>query len=327
MPYTTKHRLHRSSPLLALLVAGAGCGGGSAADAVRDGARGYYRALAAGDSAAVCRHSTARSRRSLAAAARLQLLAAGEAPESASRATCADVHIPAAGTLKVVAVRVRADVAWVRVKGSRRNIGAPFRRQSGAWRYDRAVAAGNPFPPVSPACVQSWNDPANATTQTQALPRAVYLPTAGRLEDLQQGGCRLHVRGTHEDATFESTPVTDWSETVDTGSAREKPRFNVRVFENGLLQPLAEVAAGAPPPQPPPPSPAPAPWQDCGRIRSPFDRRPLRVEARTFDCRAGRRVAVRFLRDGSLPYGWRPSDCAASRPACEQGGFGFRVVK
>ena len=72
--------------------------------------------------------------------------------------------------------------------------------------------------------------------------------------------------------------------------------------------------------------PAEEPWQDCGRIRSPIDRRPQRVEARVFDCRAARRVAVRYLRNGSLPQGWKPADCAVSRAACEQGGWGFRVV-
>ena len=72
--------------------------------------------------------------------------------------------------------------------------------------------------------------------------------------------------------------------------------------------------------------PAENPWQDCGRIRSPVDRRPQRVEARVFDCRAARRVAVRYLRNGSLPQGWGPSDCASTRAACEQGGWGFRVV-
>lgn len=92
--------------------------------------------------------------------------------------------------------------------------------------------------------------------------------------------------------------------------------------------------AEAPPPPPPtqaapPPQAAPAttPWQDCGRILSPVDRRSQRVEARTFDCRAARRVAVRYLTNGSLPEGWRPADCAASRAACEQGGWGFRLVE
>jgi hypothetical protein len=73
--------------------------------------------------------------------------------------------------------------------------------------------------------------------------------------------------------------------------------------------------------------PSDGPWQDCGRIRSPVDRRPQRVQAKVFDCRAARRVAVRYLRNGSLPQGWGPTDCAASRAACEQGGWGFRVVQ
>jgi hypothetical protein len=76
--------------------------------------------------------------------------------------------------------------------------------------------------------------------------------------------------------------------------------------------------------------PAPAgggAWRDCGRIRSPVDRRPQDVEAKVFDCRAARRVAVRYLRNGALPQGWTPADCAASRAACEQGGWGFRVVQ
>ena len=71
---------------------------------------------------------------------------------------------------------------------------------------------------------------------------------------------------------------------------------------------------------------AAAPWQDCGRILSPVDHKPQRVEAYTFDCRAARRVAVRYLRNRSLPDGWTPADCAASRAACEQGGWGFRIV-
>lgn len=86
----------------------------------------------------------------------------------------------------------------------------------------------------------------------------------------------------------------------------------------------APQPASAPPPAP---APSPAPWRDCGRILSPLDRRPHRVEARTFDCREGRRVAVRYLRNGSLPQGWGPGDCAASRAACEQGGWGFRLVE
>ncbi len=76
-----------------------------------------------------------------------------------------------------------------------------------------------------------------------------------------------------------------------------------------------------------PPPPSDDPWKDCGRIRSPVDRRPQLVQARVFDCRAARRVAVRYLRNGSLPQGWRPTDCAASRAACEQGGWGFRIVQ
>jgi hypothetical protein len=68
-------------------------------------------------------------------------------------------------------------------------------------------------------------------------------------------------------------------------------------------------------------------WRDCGRIRSPVDRRPQDVEAKVFDCRAARRVAVRYLRNGALPRGWTPADCAASRAACEQGGWGFRVMQ
>jgi hypothetical protein len=74
------------------------------------------------------------------------------------------------------------------------------------------------------------------------------------------------------------------------------------------------------------PTPAGA-WKNCGRIRSPVDRRPQRVQARVFDCRAARRVAVRYLRNGSLPQGWGPTDCAASRAACEQSGWAFRVVQ
>ena len=83
-----------------------------------------------------------------------------------------------------------------------------------------------------------------------------------------------------------------------------------------------------------PPLPLPAPddgeparWADCGRIRAPRDGRPQRVEAITFDCRAARRVASRYLKDRSLPHGWGPADCAASRASCEQGGWGFRVVE
>jgi hypothetical protein len=76
-----------------------------------------------------------------------------------------------------------------------------------------------------------------------------------------------------------------------------------------------------------PAPPSEGPWKGCGRIRSPVDRRPQRVEARVFDCRAARRVAVRYLRNGSLPQGWGLADCAASRAACEQGGWGFRVVR
>jgi hypothetical protein len=76
-----------------------------------------------------------------------------------------------------------------------------------------------------------------------------------------------------------------------------------------------------------PAPPADGAWRDCGRIRSPVDRRPQDVQAKVFDCRAARRVAVRYLRNGSLPQGWGPADCAASRAACEQGGWGFRVVR
>ena len=76
-----------------------------------------------------------------------------------------------------------------------------------------------------------------------------------------------------------------------------------------------------------PAPPADGAWKDCGRIRSPVNRRPQDVEAKVFDCRAARRVAVRYLRDGSLPQGWGPADCAASSAACEQGGWGFRVVQ
>ncbi|HEX6712095.1 MAG TPA: hypothetical protein VF066_01875 [Thermoleophilaceae bacterium] len=93
--------------------------------------------------------------------------------------------------------------------------------------------------------------------------------------------------------------------------------------------PEAEAEAPAPPPETSTDTAAAAPaepWQDCGRIRSPVDRRSQRVEALTFDCRAARRVAVRYLRNGSLPQGWGPADCAASRAACEQGGWGFRLV-
>ena len=78
---------------------------------------------------------------------------------------------------------------------------------------------------------------------------------------------------------------------------------------------------------PPEAAAAEAPWRDCGRIRSPVDGTPQRVEARVFDCRAARRVAVRYLRNRSLPDGWGPADCAASRAACEQGGWGFRLVE
>jgi hypothetical protein len=327
-------------PLAVLLVASTGCGGGSAADAVRDSARDYYRALAQGDSAAVCKLSTARSRRSLAAAARLQRLAAGAAPQTAARATCIDVRLPAMRPVTIVGVRTHGDRARVRIKGSRPSAGGPFRRQGDEWRSDRTFPSGNPFPRVPASCVQSWNDPGNATMRAQELPRAVQLPAAGLLDKQGPGGCRLRVRGAHSDATFAITSTTSWTETSTLQPAGTGIRFNVRVFKDGLLQPLTEVAAGAsapqappatPPPAPPPAAPAPAPtpgpWQECGRILSPLDRRPLRVEARTFDCRAGRRVAVRFLRDGSLPYGWQPTDCAASRPACERGGWAFRVVK
>ncbi|HEX4734776.1 MAG TPA: hypothetical protein VH247_10205 [Thermoleophilaceae bacterium] len=92
----------------------------------------------------------------------------------------------------------------------------------------------------------------------------------------------------------------------------------------------AEVPATTEAQQQPPAVPAPpadGAWKDCGRIRSPVDRRQQHVQARVFDCRAARRVAVRYLRNGSLPQGWGPADCAASRAACEQGGWGFRVVQ
>jgi len=91
--------------------------------------------------------------------------------------------------------------------------------------------------------------------------------------------------------------------------------------------PAAEAPPQTPPPEAEAPLPADAAWRDCGRIRSPVDGRPQRVEARTFDCRAGRRVAVRYLRNGSLPEGWGPADCSVSRAACEQGGWGFRLVE
>src|SRR5688500_6872964 len=70
----------------------------------------------------------------------------------------------------------------------------------------------------------------------------------------------------------------------------------------------ADHAAETPPPPPTSPAPTASPeatppeqdappsavaWKDCGRILSPLDRRPQRVEARVFDCRAARRVAVR----------------------------------
>src|SRR3954453_537653 len=80
-------------------------------------------------------------------------------------------------------------------------------------------------------------------------------------------------------------------------------------------------------PAAPAPAPADGAWKDCGLIRSPVDRRPQHVQARVFDCRAARRVAVKYLRNGALPRGWQPADCAASRAACEQGGWAFRVMK
>ena len=98
-------------------------------------------------------------------------------------------------------------------------------------------------------------------------------------------------------------------------------------------EPAARPESPAAPPredesQLPLPNPGDArPWKDCGRIRSPVDRDPQRVEAITFDCRAARRVASRYLKDRSLPHGWGPADCAASRASCEQGGWAFRVVE
>ena len=97
--------------------------------------------------------------------------------------------------------------------------------------------------------------------------------------------------------------------------------------------PMAEAPVAPtqtePQPQMPPPEAeaAEAPWRDCGRILSPVDRTPQRVEARVFECPAARRVAVRYLRNRSLPDGWGPADCAASRAACEQGGWGFRLIE
>src|SRR3954452_25198049 len=55
------------------------------------------------------------------------------------------------------------------------------------------------------------------------------------------------------------------------------------------------------------PASADGAWKDCGLIRSPVDRRPQHVQARVFDCRAARRVAVKYLRNGALPRGWRPA--------------------
>jgi len=126
--------------------------------------------------------------------------------------------------------------------------------------------------------------------------------------------------------------------------ATSRPQTVVRNVEATAPQPTpqpqaapAREAEPSPPPSPPtslavpapsaPPAPPPgSPWRDCGRILSPVDRRPLRVEAEVFDCPAARRVAMRYLRKGGLPYGWKPTDCAASRAACEQGGWGFKVV-
>lgn len=102
-----------------------------------------------------------------------------------------------------------------------------------------------------------------------------------------------------------------------------------RTAEMPAAEAQPPVTDAAPQPQIPAPEAdaAEAPWRDCGRIRSPVDRAPQRVEARVFDCRAARRVAVRYLRNRSLPDGWGPADCAASRAACEQGGWGFRLVE
>lgn len=109
--------------------------------------------------------------------------------------------------------------------------------------------------------------------------------------------------------------------------ATSPPETTARSVETPAPDTTPVPQPTAPPATESQPAPSPAPWRDCGRIRSPLDRRPKRVEARVFDCRAARRVAVRYLRDRSLPEGWTPADCTASRAACEQGGWGFRIVE
>lgn len=116
----------------------------------------------------------------------------------------------------------------------------------------------------------------------------------------------------------EATPAATTTRTAEAPAPKQQATVPEAEAEAPGPPPETSTEAAAAPPA--------EPWQDCGRIRSPVNRRPQRVEALTFDCRAARRVAVRYLRNGSLPQGWGPADCAASRAACEQGGWGFRLV-
>src|SRR5215212_6318003 len=107
-----------------------------------------------------------------------------------------------------------------------------------------------PVPAVPPACVQSWQDPANDITRTRVLPAAVDLPADGLLEEHGQGGCRLRVRTGRREVAFDNASPLGWSKSDAAPRTGKRTPSNVRLFEDGQLQPLEEVAAGAPRPQP-----------------------------------------------------------------------------